>query len=68
MELIWMRVERLGKKVAFDLEGKHGRWVIKAVRMDGLPAKHNSDGSYATKDDVVSAARAIAESIIKGGN
>lgn len=67
MEMIWITDEILSKKVTFELE-KRGRWVIKAIRMDGIPAKHDSDGSYATKDDAVAAARAIAESIIKGGN
>jgi hypothetical protein len=67
MEIVWMTDEILSKKVVFDLE-KNGRWVIKAIRLDGLPTTHDSDGSYATKDEAVTAARAIAESIINGGN
>lgn len=68
MTIIWMRDEVLSKKVTFDLEEKHGCWAIKAIHIDGLPAKHDSDRSYATKDDAVTAARTIAESIIKGGH
>lgn len=67
METISITEKMLGKQVVFELE-KHDRWAIKGVHVDGVPTKGDSEGSYATKEEAVDAARAIAEDIMKSSN